>query len=299
MAPYLCDLAMLDRGYLRVARPWGVEVRIHWSVLVAALLVARLRLEPVIWLGFLGIVLTHQLGHAAAVASVGGTLLGLDTTGLGGNGRWRGAGTLLERAWVAWGGVLAQAVLLAAALSLVSFSGVRGSSQLEYCFIEVNLGLMAINLLPFAPMDGALAWRLFGELSASEWTSRQTSLGWLGRWARWRRARRQDGPGGADVKESAAPPSSGAASSSGLAVPVPGAPTEPGTDPPASASPYARSRRAASPRSGRYGQAATDDAQHVDEEPLASPRPSEQAQREIDALLRRVADRVARSRRGR
>jgi hypothetical protein len=58
-----------------------------------------------------------------------------------------------------------------------------------------------------------------------------------------------------------------------------------------------RTRSGGAPHSQRYGQAATDDVPD-DEQALESPRPSEQAQREIDALLRRVEDKVARSRRG-
>src|SRR6185295_10436284 len=146
-------------------------------------------------------------------------------------------------------------------------------AQLEYCFVEVNLTVMAINLLPFAPLDGALAWRLFGELSASGWTLRRDSS------ARgWRGSRRHEGRGGAAGEESAAPPSSGAALSSGLAVPAPGAPLEPPASP---APPYARARSTDGPRSQRYGRAASGGAHHVDEEAIAAPRPSEQAQREI------------------
>jgi hypothetical protein len=278
---------MLDRGYLRVARPWGVEVRIHWSVPLAALLAARLRFEPAIWLGFLGVVLVHQLGHASAVAISGGRLLGLDTTGFGGSCRWRGAGTLLERAWVAWGGILAQAALLGAALALWSWHAASGSGVLlRYCFVELNLAVLVINLLPVAPLDGALVWRFFGALRGSEWTLRQVLLGW----ARRRRERRADARGGGSLSEEPAAPSSGTALSSGLSVPA----TRPSA--PATELPFAHGRRGGAPYSQRYGQAATDAP--GDEPSVDSPRPSEQAQREIDALLRRVQDRVARSRRG-
>jgi hypothetical protein len=281
---------MLDRGYLRVARPWGVEVRIHWSVPLAALLAARLRWQPLLWLGFLGVLLTHQLGHAIAVAISGGRLLGLDTTGFGGSCRWRGAGTLLERSWVAWGGVLAQAALLGAALALSSWQGphVTGE-QLEYCFVELNLAVLAINLLPVAPLDGALSWRLFGALRASEWTLGQLLAGW----ARRRRERRAEGRGGAAPGEEQPAPSSGAALSSGFTLPAAPSPAAPPRD-----LPFTRTRSGGAPHSQRYGQAATDDLPD-DERSIDSPRPSEQAQREIDALLRRVEDKVSRSRRGR
>src|SRR4051812_33738645 len=109
---------MLQDGYLRVARPAGVEVRLHWSVAVGALLSARLRLEPVLWLSFFGVLFTHELGHALAVRSIGSSLLGIDVNGFGGGCRWRGNSGLVERAWVAWGGVVAQAIVLVLVLLL-------------------------------------------------------------------------------------------------------------------------------------------------------------------------------------
>lgn len=284
---------MLQHGYLRVARPWGVELRIHWTVVVGALLAARLRLEPWTWLGFLCVVLMHELGHALAVSSAGGQLVGLDFTGVGGSCRWRGAGTLLERAWVAWGGVLAQTALLAVTFTWTLLLGTpegRVAASLRYCFVEVNLTLLVMNLLPFSPLDGALAWRLFGALSASGGSVRKALLGWVWRWARRRRERRQEGPHGVRATSSA-PPSTEApsrSSSSGLA----------GDS--AAVGPHA----AASPTPERAPESAfsatsTHDGSPVDEEGLGAPQPSEQAQREIDALLRRVQDRAARSRRGR
>lgn len=282
---------MLQHGYLRVARPWGVELRVHWTVAAGALIAARLRLDPWIWLGFLCVVLVHELGHALAVSSAGGQLVGLDCTGVGGSCRWRGAGTLVERAWVAWGGVLAQAALLAVAVAsalLLGSSAGRTVAPLRYCFVEVNLALLVLNLLPVPPLDGALAWRLFGALRASGASSGQVLLGWVWRWARRRRERRQEGRTGASTTPSAPPRADLLRSSSSAAVDGDSlAPSrEPGSIP----------ERA--PESA-FSAASSDQGPPVDEEALGAPRPSEQAQREIDALLRRVQDRAARSRRGR
>jgi hypothetical protein len=266
---------MLDRGYLRVVRLWGAELRVHWSVLAAAALAGRLRFEPVIWGGLLAVIFGHQLGHALGVAVAGGTLLGLDTTGVGGSCRWRGAGSTLERAWVAWGGMMVQALLLALALAFSDFLAASpAGSELRFCFVELNLALLAINLLPLPPLDGALAWRIFGALRDSRWTRGELRL---------------DGASGAvgAGDESPSPPS---AANAGIALSARGVPRDPAADPG-----YARARSTGAPHS--YGQAATDDA-HTEDEALTSPRPSEQAQREIDALLRRMEDKLARSRRG-
>jgi hypothetical protein len=274
---------MLEHGYLRVARPWGVELRIHWTVAAGAMLAARLRFEPLIWLGFLGVVLAHELGHGLAVSAAGGQLVGLDATGVGGSCRWRGTGTLLERAWVAWGGVLAQAALLSVSVVSTLLSGPPAGHlavSLSYCFVEVNLGLLVLNLLPFSPLDGALAWRLFGALHAAGGSVRQSVLGWIWRWARRRRERRQEGPFSTPVAPSSPPLTEPPRSSSNTSL--------------AGDVPSSRPR----PTVAADNDVSTDDEPHVDDEALSAPRPSEQAQREIDALLRRVQDRAARSRRG-
>ncbi len=283
-------MALVEHGYLRVARPRGVELRLHWTVAVGALLAARLQLQPLIWLGFLCVVLVHELGHALAVGSAGGQLMALDITGVGGSCRWRGAGTLLERAWVAWGGVLAQAALLLVTAVSVLLLGMPGGrlAALGYCFIQVNLALLLLNLLPFSFLDGALAWRLFGALRASDSSVRQALLGWVWRWARRRRERRQEGPGGAPSRPSAPPLASTPRSLSGRRVGEPPA-SRPAPTPEGNSEPTAASL---------YGAASSNDGPRVDEEAQSAPRPSEQAQREIDALLRRVQDRAARSRRG-
>jgi Zn-dependent protease len=282
---------MLQDGYLRVARPAGVEVRLHWSVAVGALLSARLRLEPVLWLGFLGVLLTHELGHTLAVKSIGAPLVGIDFTGFGGSCRWRGSNGLVERAWVAWGGVLAQAVLLVVVLALCSGLGLgtgQLGAQLHYSFVAVNLAVLGINLLPIAPLDGALAWRLFAALRANDRTLRGTLLGAIWRWARRRRERRS-GQAGSEAGHEAADPSSLTASG-------PARDAASGASP-AHDTPYDRARAPDHQHAEGYSQATTGDVE--EDRSLLSPEPSAEAQRELDALLRRMRERAERGRGGR
>jgi stage IV sporulation protein FB len=282
---------MLQDGYLRVARPAGVEVRLHWSVAVGALLSARLRFEPVLWLGFLGVLFTHELGHALAVKSIGSPLVGIDVSGFGGSCRWRGNSGLVERAWVAWGGVIAQAIVLGVVFALCAGLGVGSSgwgAQLRYSFVEVNLVVLVLNLLPIAPLDGALAWRLFAALEASGKTLRGMLLGAIWRWTHGRRERRR-GQGGVESGHEAADPSALAGSTPAR---------DAGSGPNAALDAYERARAADHQHAEGYRRRTTGDDVEQDGS-LESPQPSAEAQRELDALFRRMRERAERGRGGR
>jgi hypothetical protein len=264
---------MLRQGYLRVARPAGIELRLHWTLVLGAVLAGRFRLAPSAWLGFAIVVLVHQLGHALFALRVGGLLAGIDTTAVGGQCRVRGWLSPLARAWVAWGGPFAQLLLLGAALGFFHWHGAPSStlgSALRSAFVDVNLALLALNLLPIAPLDGALAWELFGELRASGWSFRTAVFSRVWRWAHGGRERwlgDLDGTpelldGGPEPAALPSPRSSGA------------------------------SQRLELER--RAGAGVDPDSDEV----TLWPQPSAEAQREIDALLARVYEAAERARRG-
>jgi len=142
-------------------------LRFHWTVPVGALIFGRLAFVPAFWLAFVIIVLIHELGHAAMVQRYRHRVLSIDVTGFGGLCRWSGNPTRFERAAIAWGGVLAQGVLLAFAL-VIAFAGlwrfVPGGGQLAEALIYTNLTIMVLNLVPLRPLDGAEAWPIFGML---------------------------------------------------------------------------------------------------------------------------------------
>jgi len=164
---WLASRLVFERGYWTVTRVGGVPLRVHWSAAVGALVFGGLRFAPAAWLAFLVIVLLHEVGHALVVRALRHRVVALEVTGFGGLCRWSGAATPLERSLIAWGGVLAQAVLLIVALVVFALGGFRVvpfGGELAYTFVWTNLWLIGLNLLPFAPLDGAEAWRLFPEL---------------------------------------------------------------------------------------------------------------------------------------
>ncbi|HZO12666.1 MAG TPA: hypothetical protein VFB62_05400 [Polyangiaceae bacterium] len=152
---------MFEHGYFRCGEIHGIPVRFHWTLPVGMLLFGGL--SPAFWLAFVVLVLLHEAGHAFLVRRYGFLVTGIDVTGFGGLCRWVGRATDHQRSVIAWGGVGAQAVLLVASIVFVALFGWPASwlgRSLANAFIQTNALIMAINLLPFPPFDGAEAWKL-------------------------------------------------------------------------------------------------------------------------------------------
>jgi stage IV sporulation protein FB len=255
---------MLVGGFFRVGRLAGVELRLHWSVPLAALVFGSLRFEPILWLSFIAVIVVHELGHALLVRGMGYRLSGIDLTGYGGQCRFNGTADAFDHAIIAWGGVLAQlGLLIGTLLVMLVFGEPSGSSGklVEHAFVEINLWIVGINLLPFPPLDGARAWRLFRELRARRWTLLRLLIHPLWLWADRRRRERI---------ERAGPPVA-----------------------PSASKPTLRRRPSPVP-------AVSDaEAARADVDDDFSEKPSPQAQRELAALLERIGDEAGRARKRR
>lgn len=154
---------MFERGYLTIARFRGAPVRVHWTTPLGALVFTRFAFAPGAWLGFFLIVLFHELGHAILVRAARMQVVSVDVHGFGGVCRWYGVPSPKWRAIIAWGGVLAQAVVLvltAITLALAPPISSLFLADLANTFLMTNAFIMAINLLPIPPLDGAEAWSL-------------------------------------------------------------------------------------------------------------------------------------------
>ncbi|HVO30658.1 MAG TPA: M50 family metallopeptidase, partial [bacterium] len=135
-------------------------LRIHWTAPLGALFFGHFRFVPGFWIGFLVLILFHEMGHAAFVLANGARATSVDVHGLGGLCWWNGRVTPMGRAAIAWGGVLAQALL--GVLAWQYFRAVPPDSavtaQLAWVFSTTNLWMIGINLIPVRPLDGAEAW---------------------------------------------------------------------------------------------------------------------------------------------
>jgi len=167
---------MFDRGFLNLGTWRRVPVRLHWTAPLGAALFGGLRWAPVVWVAFFVLVLAHELGHAYLVRRYGHHVMAIDVTGFGGLCRWFGTATTFERAAIAWGGVVAQAVLLIiAGGALLVFGPVRTqlAADLVGTFVYANFWLIVLNLLPFPPFDGKEAWPL-ARMLFQRWRNERT-----------------------------------------------------------------------------------------------------------------------------
>ncbi len=153
---------MFQTGFWTIARYRGVPIRLHWSLPLGALFFGRFAFVPGFWLGFVALVLVHELGHASLARARKLSVYDVQVHGLGGVCVHR-RGTPFDDAIVAWGGVLAQFfVLYVPARVLLALVPVTSefSAQLLSALLTTNLWLIGINLLPIPPLDGAKAWQL-------------------------------------------------------------------------------------------------------------------------------------------
>jgi len=170
---------MFETGFYRIGSIRGAPIRIHWSVALGALFFTGMRFEPAAWLAFLALILIHELGHAAVVLACGRKVVGIDVVAFGGVCRWSGESTPMQRALIAWGGVLAQLVLYLATWGVVLATGgptTRFGAEIVSVFTETNLWVAMMNLLPIPPLDGGTAWSIFGAWKARRRLSRSDRM---------------------------------------------------------------------------------------------------------------------------
>jgi Zn-dependent protease len=147
---------------------FGAPVYVHWSVLVAIVLVALLSLASpvhavVAITSYLGIITVHELGHAFAAHRLG---YGVDSVWISffhGRCEYQAPHFEWHAVIVAWAGVLAQ---LAIATPILVVGSIFEDYDLGYLapaivFLGyVNLLFALVNLAPGAGLDGQVAWRV-------------------------------------------------------------------------------------------------------------------------------------------
>src|SRR5579872_1538887 len=160
---------MLRSGAIRLFRLAGIDVFLHWSWFVVAIIEINDRARTYSSIGWnIGeylalflIVMTHEFGHSLACRQVGGSANRIVLWPLGGvafvNPPPRAGATL----WSIAAGPLVNVALLPVCLGLVLFSRSLGWADTQpdaYALLQailyIDAGLLIFNLLPIYPLDG-------------------------------------------------------------------------------------------------------------------------------------------------
>ena len=163
------DRAGLSPGFgerlsLPVGALFGVRIRLHVTLPIAALFFSAQGLRAGRIAGLLLLILVHELGHAALMKAFKLRVVGIVLHGAGGECAAAGFAMPVQLAAIAWGGVLAQGALWLVAWRVGGVPSATLEGDLSWAFTVANPFMIALNLLPIPPLDGAAAWRLPGLL---------------------------------------------------------------------------------------------------------------------------------------
>jgi Zn-dependent protease len=151
-----------------IGRIKDVKVYAHWSVFaISALILINAIKQPMLSLiGLLcywGVILLHETGHLVAAQRMGCRVHSIELYPIWGITRFDLPWSRFDHCVIAWGGVLAQAVV---ALPLLLFISVFGYTKIPAVNVvlallgDISLVVAIFNLLPVPPLDGATAWRI-------------------------------------------------------------------------------------------------------------------------------------------
>ena len=156
------------RGFGRIARVAGTTVYVHWTVVVIAaiaLLVDLKNAASTLFLvaSYLGVLVLHEWGHARKARGKGYGVWSIELYPLHGVTRYDAPRSHYDACVIAWGGVLAQlavAVPLVLGSAVFGFTAVGVVNAIIAIFGYLSLLWVALNLIPVARLDGALAWQI-------------------------------------------------------------------------------------------------------------------------------------------
>jgi len=155
-----------------VAQIRGVNVYVHWSVLLigSAILLGAFRnprLTFVVLISYMSVLLIHECGHMIAAQLRRYDVLCIELYPIFGFTRFEMPNSKIDLGVIAWGGVVAQAVIGIPLAIWIAIFGYTPFEELNAALAILgvyNLFVAAFNLLPIAPLDGALVWRLMPAL---------------------------------------------------------------------------------------------------------------------------------------
>lgn len=153
---------------MRLFTVFGIDVFLHWSWLLVAIIQYQIRSEMAdpLWhlatyVSLFGIVLLHELGHSLACRSVGGQANQIVLWPLGGIAYVRPPQRPGATLWsIAAGPLVNVALVPVTILAWVVVIGDTGMDQWNRAqwyvasVAAINIGLLIFNMLPIYPLDG-------------------------------------------------------------------------------------------------------------------------------------------------
>lgn len=155
-----------------VAKIRGADVYVHWTVFAIAgfMILGALRRPALTLIGlfsYLAVLLVHETGHLLAAQARRSEVLSIKLYPVFGITYFETPWSRLDHCIIAWGGVLAQAVVAIPLILWVELFGFTRFEPLNAVFAILgyfSIGVALFNLLPVPPLDGATAWGLFPAL---------------------------------------------------------------------------------------------------------------------------------------
>jgi Zn-dependent protease len=181
-----------QQGAFRLFRFAGINVFVHWTWFLAAVLLIQLRADrysSLVWngleyLALFGIVTLHEFGHALACRSVGGRATQIVLWPLGGVAYVEPPPRPGAQLWSIVAGPLVNVVLVPVLYLLIlqTHQGPGNLAEFVRAIFFTNLVLLIFNLLPVYPLDGgqilrSLLWFFIGPLQSLKVTA---ILGFIG-----------------------------------------------------------------------------------------------------------------------
>jgi membrane-associated protease RseP (regulator of RpoE activity) len=150
----------------------GVKVFVHWSVLLisAVILLGAISEPATTFAGlasYYGVILLHECGHMLAAQRRHSAVWSIELYPVWGITRFSQLYSRFDHCVIAWGGVIAQVIVAAPIVVLTESFGYTRFQPLNTMLAIwgfFSLFVAAFNLIPAAPLDGAIAWGLLPAL---------------------------------------------------------------------------------------------------------------------------------------
>jgi Zn-dependent protease len=149
----------------------GVPVYVHWSVfLIATLILLNVIHNPASSLlgltAYLGVLLIHESGHLIAAQRMRCEVFSIKLYPVFGITKFETPWSKFDHCVIAWGGVIAQAVVAIPVIGWIVLFGYSRFEPVNAALVLLGFfsaGVAVFNLLPIPPLDGATAWAIIPE----------------------------------------------------------------------------------------------------------------------------------------